>query len=164
MERLKRGDAHTPIAFPNEQLHALTGRIPQDQQGFTSGLGERQPIGGDATQRNQAGAQSEASVSLSTHQSVCLKGFGKTVRRSAGQASHLDQLGQRHGTFLKSGKDLHRLVEDSHTTYTVSHKARLSSHYVRHKHPSYKHLRPRNCAGRIRGINNRSESAPTPVG
>jgi hypothetical protein len=35
---------------------------------------------------------------------------------------------------------------------------------VRHKHPSYKHLRPRNCAGRIRGINNRSESAPTPVG
>ena len=115
MRRLQRGDTHAPVSFGYEQLHAFLGGITQFAKRFVRSAGERERLGRRPTQCDQTGAQREATLVITTNQTMFLECGGQSMGSGPGQPGGIDKFGERTRLDLKNVEDQNRLVQHADT-------------------------------------------------
>ena len=131
MGRLECGDAHAAISFTHEQLHTLLGAVAQLPQCPVRSAGQGERLCCSSSECDETGAEGESPLLVTSHQAMCLQRGGQPVGGGPGQPGGFDELRERTRRDLEGIEHHDGLVQHADTAYSVSHKARLASHYVR---------------------------------
>ena len=70
VRRLQGGETDAGITLAHEKLRRFAGGVTKRREGGASRLSERPPCGSGLTERDESGAQSEASIVTSTQPAV----------------------------------------------------------------------------------------------
>ena len=125
VRRLERDHTAAGVAFTDEQLHALAGRLAQRPEHRRRRCDQREAPGCRPAERDEVRAEFEAAVVVAPQQPVRLQRGGQPVGGRPRQAGRRLQFAERSRAGLDRAENRHRLVENADSRYDV-HIARTS--------------------------------------